>query len=49
MITRKLGSLTAALGVAALVFSHVALGQSSQPNPAPAGSASSEQTTAGTP
>ena len=30
MTTRKLGSLAAALGVAALIFSHGALGQSSQ-------------------
>ncbi len=46
MTTRKLGSLAAALGVAALIlsFSHEVLGQSSQPNPAPAGSASSGQT-----
>ena len=45
MITRKLGPLAAALGVAALVlsFTHEALGQSSQPNPAP-GSTPSEQT-----
>jgi hypothetical protein len=46
MTTRKLGPLAAALGVAALIFtfSHEVLGQSSQTSPAPAGSASSEQT-----
>jgi hypothetical protein len=46
MTTRKLGSLAAALGVAALIFtfSHEVLGQSPQTSPAPAGSASSEQT-----
>ena len=46
MTTRKLGSLTAALGLAVLIFSfsHEVLSQSSQPNPASAGSASSGQT-----
>ena len=46
MITRKLGPLAAALGVAAAIlsFTHGALGQSSQPNPAPADSAASAPT-----
>jgi hypothetical protein len=42
MVTRKLGLLSAAIGFAAAIvsFSHGALGQSSQTNPAPADSAS---------
>jgi hypothetical protein len=45
MITRKIGSLAGALSIAALVFSHGALGQSSQTSPAPADSATSAQPT----
>jgi hypothetical protein len=48
MVTRKLGPLSAAIGIAAAIlsFSHGALGQPSQANPAPADSASPVPTAA---
>lgn len=45
MITHKIGSLAGALSIAALVFSHGALGQSLQTSPAPTDSTSSTQPT----